>query len=225
MELEHLSLRARLRARPADKLRVWLGLAVGICVPYFTLQHVRLFPSHSVPELAIERGIPFQPELIWAYVSIAALVPLAPALASSRIALLRYAKGLALLCAACFLGFALFPVEGPRPETVPDHGLYAWIVSVDRPSNSMPSLHAGLVVYSILFALRAVRDDVPRRRHHALAIAACVWAALILYSTLATKQHWLLDLPAGAALAWLGHALAWRAAGRVGDPRGALTTG
>lgn len=225
-ELETPGLWARLQAHLPEKLAVWLGLTVGICVPYFTLQRLDLFPLRTVPETALDHWIAFEPALIWPYLSIALLVPLAPALATSRAALGRYAKGLALLCLPCFLAFALYPVLGPRPAAAPGHGLYAWIVSVDRPSNSMPSLHAGLVVYSLLFALRALRGGLSRRARAAVIGAGTAWAALIFYATLATKQHWAVDLPAGALLACCAHALAWRAAGR--DPaRGELplTTG
>ena len=34
-------------------------------------------------------------------------------------------------------------------------------------------------------------------------------------TTLATRQHWAIDLPAGIALAYAAHALAWRSADRV----------
>ena len=48
------------------------------------------------------------------------LVPLAPLLARSRADLSRYASGLTLLCVPSFALFALFPVEGPRPELAPE---------------------------------------------------------------------------------------------------------
>jgi hypothetical protein len=226
LPLDRRRLWARLASHPVEKLAVWLGLAVGICVPYFTLQQISLFPLRTVPETLLDRWVPFQPAFIWPYVSIALLVPLAPALATSREALRRYATGLALLCLPCFVIFAVFPVLGPRPGAVPDHSLYAWIVSVDRPSNSMPSLHAGLVVYSFLFGLRALRGGIPPAAFRAVALTGVCWAALIFYATLATKQHWAWDLPVGALLACGGHALAWRAADRDAARRSLpITTG
>jgi hypothetical protein len=214
VELESVGLRDRLSSCLRPKIAVWLGLAAGICAPYFALQRVEWFPLRAPPVMQIDRAVAFEPGYVWAYLSIALLVPLAPALAASRDALRRYALGLFLLCAPCFAAFALFPVEGPRPPQLPDHGMYRLIVSLDRPTNSMPSLHAGLVVYSLLFGLRVLREALPARRHAAAALIGCAWAVLILYSTLATKQHWALDLPPGAALAAGAHALAWR--GSVG---------
>ncbi len=215
------ALRARAVPHLGAKVRVWLGLAVGICVPYFLLQHAVLWPPQRVPVTPLDGWVAFDPRWVWPYASLALLVPLAPLLALRRSELRRYAVGLALLCAACFATFLLFPVEGPRPA-VPVEGLYGWIVSVDRPSNSLPSLHAGLTVYSLLFGWRVLRDGLQDGGRRRVLAGAWLWGGLILYSTLATKQHWLVDLPAGALVAWGAHALAWRrAADRVVRSEGA----
>jgi membrane-associated phospholipid phosphatase len=208
-------LRERLRAQLPAKIAVWLGLAVGICVPYFTLQRLELFPRREVPVLALDGAIGFEPSWLWAYLSLGLMVPLAPLLATRADELARYARGLALLSLACFAAFLLVPVEGPRPAVPPDHGAYRMLVAVDRPANSFPSLHAGLAVYSLLFAWRALRDDLSLAARRALAAAGGLWVALILYSTLATRQHWAVDLPAGMAVAVAAHMLAWRSADRV----------
>jgi membrane-associated phospholipid phosphatase len=205
---------ARLASCGSLKLAVWLGLTVGICVPYFTLQRLGLEPGPAPPVLAIEEAIPFAPGWIWAYVSLAILVPLAPSLATSRELLLRYARGLALLCGICFVIFFLNPVAGPRPALMPEHALYGFIVSVDRPSNSLPSLHAGLTAYSLLYIWRVLRPDLGGRGRSILGLGTAIWAILILYSTLATKQHWLLDLPAGVLVAWVAHRCAWQGVDR-----------
>lgn len=200
----------RVRVLLPAKIAVWLGLAVGICVPYFGIQALAWLPGRELPATALDRLVPFAPGWIWAYVSLAVLVPLAPLLATSRDELARYATGLAWLCVPCFVVFLLFPVLGPRPELHPESGLYAWIVSVDRPSNSLPSLHAGLAAYSLLYIDRVLGRTLPPRRRLVVCGLATTWGALILYSTLATRQHWALDLPAGVVIAWLAHRIAWR---------------
>jgi membrane-associated phospholipid phosphatase len=209
-------LRNRVRTHVREKIVVLLGLSVGICVPYFTLQRLDTFPPRSLPALPIDGWVSFEPDWIWAYLSIALLVPLAPILAMRKQDLARYAKGLTLLCLACFAAFLFFPVEGPRPEQIAgQHAVYELLVSWDRPSNSLPSLHAGLAVYSLLFVFRVLGPDLGPSGRIALGLAGALWGALILYSTLATRQHWALDLPAGVFLAGAAHALVWRDAGRV----------
>ena len=47
--------RSRLRAQLGLKVTVLLGLAVGTCVPYFTLQRLEAFPLRGVPVLAKKR--------------------------------------------------------------------------------------------------------------------------------------------------------------------------
>lgn len=193
-----------------SKIGVLLGLTVGICVPYFWLQRLELFPLRSLPITPLDHSIPFEPGWIWAYVSIALLVPLAPLLATERDDLRRYCWALTLLCLPCFAIFLLFPVAGPRPEVAPHAGLYSLIASVDRPTNSLPSLHAGLTVLSLLFAHKVLSGALEGPWRAASTLLGAIWGGLILYATLATKQHWLLDLPAGMFLAWGAHALAWR---------------
>ena len=179
--------RARLGREIGAKVTVWLGLAVGICVPYFGLQRVHLFPLRSVPATPLDALVAFDPAWVWAYASLALLVPLGPLLATRREELVRYAIGLAWLCAACFVVFLFFPVEGPRPATLPDDPLYRFVVSQDRPSNSLPSLHAGLTLYSFLFCWRVFGAGLAPRRRAAFVAFAGLWGAAILYATLATK--------------------------------------
>jgi len=90
--------------------------------------------------------------------------------------------------------------------------LYTRIATIDQPINSLPSLHAGLTAYAIFYARRAWADFKPRTLLICL-IVGWVWAALIFYGTLATKQHYLVDLPAGMLVAWLAHRIAWRGSG------------
>lgn len=202
----------RLVAQLPAKIAVWLGLALGICIPYFTLQRLTLLPARMPPASALDRWIGLEPIWIWAYLSLALLVPLAPALATRRDELRRYALGLCALCLPSFAVFLLLPVAGPRPEQAPQHAIYAWLIGVDRPTNSLPSLHAGLTVFSLLFALRVLRPALGRAQRAALGALAWTWGLAILYSTLATKQHWAFDLPPGVLLAFAAHALAWRSA-------------
>lgn len=200
------SLSARLRAVLDGKVRVWLGLAVGICVPYFTLQRVALFSPRSVPETPLDAWIAFDPVWVWPYVSLALLVPLAPALAVTREELARYARGLFWMCALCFTTFLFVPVAGPRPEVLPDHAAYRAIVGIDRPLNSFPSLHAGLTTYSLLFGAWALRGTLAPTARRLVAGGGALWGVAILYATLATKQHWFVDVPAGMAAAIWAHA-------------------
>jgi membrane-associated phospholipid phosphatase len=215
-----IGLRERLAAERPAKTAVLLGLAVGICVPYYLLQRLQVFPLWAPPVTPLDAWIPFDPGSVYAYGSIALLVPLGPLLATRRDELVRYARGLALLCAVCFAAFLFVPVEGPRPAQPPGEGLYGLLVAWDTRQNSFPSLHAGLVVYSLL-CLGRVLGGALRGGRRALGLAlGLLWGALILYATLATRQHWALDLPPGMLLAWACHRWAWRETSPAGRPQG-----
>jgi hypothetical protein len=86
---------------------VLLGLALGICAPYFALQHVSVFPLRTVPITRVDEVVPFEPVWVYAYLSVAFLVPLFPLLAAHRDDLLRFSRGLSLLCVSCFAFFLL----------------------------------------------------------------------------------------------------------------------
>jgi membrane-associated phospholipid phosphatase len=80
------------------------------------------------------------------------------------------------------------------------------IVRLDGTYNAFPSLHAGFLVYTLALGFRLLG-----RRLHPLVVAGIgIWTALILYATLATKQHYVLDLLAGGMIGFVAHGLAWR---------------
>jgi membrane-associated phospholipid phosphatase len=94
---------------------------------------------------------------------------------------------------ACFL---LYPTVASRPARVVGEGFAVWglkfLYDADPPYNCFPSLH---VAHSFVSALATFRV------HRRLGYAAMFAAALVGLSTLYTRQHYLLDVLAGALLA------------------------
>ena len=135
--------------------------------------------------------------MVWVYQSVYLLVSIVPWLSPSATELKRYARGFVLLSSAGFLFFLLLPIQGPRPDAVAADPMFRLLVSYDAPLNSFPSLHVGLSVYTVLFAA----GMLSRRAVAGLSI----WAAAIAFAAIATKQHYAVDLPAGALLAWACH--------------------
>ena len=197
------------RAELALKVRLYLALAVGFQLLYFALQRITIVAPRRFTPTVLDSLVPFQPGWIWVYQSAYLLIPLAPFLALRREELWRYARGFVLLSTAGFLTFLLYPVAGPRPAGVIASGLYGVVTSYDRPLNAFPSLHVALAAYSTMFGARLVRQ-VPSPSGWALVGAGWMWTLLVMYATLATKQHYAIDLPAGLLLAWAAHRVAWR---------------
>jgi len=195
------------------KLIIGLLLAPFFTICYYLPQWVPIFTHRQIPLLGIDRFVPFHPWWIWPYMSMYLLLPLPPIFSIRAAHLRRYSVGMAILFFASCIFFFLMPIAYPRPEMPVDADwLYTRIATIDQPINSLPSLHAGLTAYAIFYARRAWADFKPRTLLICL-IVGWVWAALIFYGTLATKQHYLVDLPAGMLVAWLAHRIAWRGSG------------
>jgi membrane-associated phospholipid phosphatase len=199
----------RLGAELAAKLRLFAGLTVGICVPYFSLQRLVLGAPFVPPASALDAAIPFSPGWVWAYASLFALVPLSALLSRTRADVTAFARALVWLCVPSFAVFALFPSSGPRPAEAHAAGELAWLVAVDTPRNAFPSLHAGLTVLCLLHARRVCGASFPRGARALWDLASLGWGAAIAYGALASKQHWASDLLAGGAL---GALASWWAA-------------
>jgi membrane-associated phospholipid phosphatase len=70
--------------------------------------------------------------------------------------------------------------------------LWQALLTVDRPVNCVPSLH----VANASVCAFALRQEGTEWRY-----GAPVWLALIVLSTLTTKQHFFIDIAAGVLLA------------------------
>ena len=194
----------------------WRGKALMflLLVPLFNLfyflpQWVGWHAPARLPMTAIDLAVPFDAGWVYAYVSMYVMLLIPPLLTTRGGALWRYTVGAAIMFVAAAVVFLLWPVEYPRPALPADgSSMYRVVVTLDRPINSIPSLHAGIVGYTLFYAARALAD-LPRAARRWILIVGAVWSAFILYGTLATKQHYFVDLPPGILLAWVAHRIAW----------------
>jgi membrane-associated phospholipid phosphatase len=187
--------------------KVWLGAVLGVafCGGYFAIQRAPVRDAGTLEPSPLDRAIPFSPGWVWVYQSVYLLFPSAW-LARTRQDLRRYAAGFLLITAVGFAFFLVWPVAAPRPADGPRTGMYGLLVSYDGLTNTFPSLHVALATYAACFAA-SVLDGRARR---ASAVVLSAWVTLIAYATLATKQHYFVDVPAGVLLGWLGHVAATR---------------
>jgi len=195
--------RRRLFAHATLKIGLTIGLALAFGVPYFALQRFPLRAPRTLPLSVVDTSVPFAPGWAVVYQSLYLLMPAIAWMADSADSLRRYARGFLALAAAGFATFLAFPVAGPRPEAAPGAGLYGLLVRYDAPLNTFPSLHVALAAYSLLFGQHLLAGAGLAAR--SLLWPAAGWMAAIAYSTLATKQHYAVDLPAGLLLALLAH--------------------
>ncbi|MBI4483064.1 MAG: phosphatase PAP2 family protein [Acidobacteria bacterium] len=101
--------------------------------------------------------------------------------------------------------FLAYPMEVPRPSLGAEHRFSSWALETvyrfDSTHNALPSLHAGLGLCCCLASFR-IRKSV------GLYFSALL--AVFCISTIAVRQHVVLDLLAGFAVAGAARALAAR---------------
>jgi membrane-associated phospholipid phosphatase len=195
--------------------RTMLASALVSFVPlYFVIGAMTRGRATYVPEIALDRAIPVQPAWMLVYGSLYVFVVILPLLVVRRWEIGRRAmQAFLAVMIVSYVGFLLYPVAAPRPAQMPVGGFLSWTLrlayALDTPYGCFPSLH---VAYSFVSALTCYRV------HKGVGIGAAAWASLIGLSTLFTKQHYAVDVVAGAALALVAYAVFLR-----GVPRELVT--
>ena len=186
---------------------------------YLFLSRNAIIKVHELPMTALDRWAGYQPNpWSWIYESVFLLTGIAPWLIISREQLRRYLTGFAFLSFASFAVFVIFPVASPRPADVEASSFLLFITHIDGPLNAFPSLHAGCLIFNLALIHRLFG----RQLHPLIAAALWIWAGLIFFATLATKQHYAVDLLAGGLLGWAADWLAWKSF--VGGDKAAVKT-
>lgn len=208
-----MNLQDRLLSEWRLKITLLTVATVLLLGPYMLLQRYRMFEPRSLGLTAIDEWAGFTAAWVWVYILQYIQVPLAPLLATTRDQLRKFLIGFAIVAAAAFVVFFVFPVEGPRPSAAQRetaNWLYQLLIAIDRPGNALPSLHVALATYSMCFAHRLHFESTSHRRRRCWLALGWISVALISWSTLATKQHYLVDGLTGFALAVIAHHLVWR---------------
>lgn len=184
--------------------RTLLASTLVSLVPlYFVIGNLTQGWSTYAPEVALDRALSLQPTWMLVYGSLYVFVVLLPLLVVRQQELFRRAmQAYLMVMIVSYVGFVLYPTAAPRPAQVLGDGFSAWSLrlaySLDPPYGCFPSLH---VAYSFVSALTCYRV------HRAVGAAAGLWAALIGVSTLYTKQHYVVDVIAGALAAYVAYVL------------------
>ena len=95
--------------------------------------------------------------------------------------------------------FLLWPTAVPAGAGLEasDVEALAWLKKVDAAGNACPSLHVAFAVFSGMWLERVLKAI---RASWVLRVLNVAWCAGITYATLATKQHVVVDVVAGALL-------------------------
>lgn len=178
---------------------------VGWSALYFAINEGTAGRSVAQPLLPGEAGLPRLTWLYPAYALVYVQVWLPLLLAPTRRRFVTIQVAFALASLVGFTVFLLAPMAYPRPPLevagVFDQ-LLAWEYGSDGPRCTFPSLHVSYA-WTLWLAHRG------RSRSWALGLLAS--AIAVSLATVFLKQHFIVDVPAGMALAWAS----WWAAPRV----------
>ena len=178
----------------AIHLVMTIFLIFGVYQFYFWCQR---HPQGAVRRFknALDERVPYWPVWAWIYSFLyyPAIVYLNWTVSNPR-EFNHMAMSFFVLLAGQMVFFVYFPVETPahwrdinQGRTLSERFLL-FVRRFDAPSNCFPSMHVSVAMLTALHA------------RPALGPLVFLFPALIAFSCIFTKQHYLLDLPAGAAL-------------------------
>jgi membrane-associated phospholipid phosphatase len=176
------------------QLVVSVFLIVGVYQFYFWCQRNSVGPAREL-RLPIDDLIPYRPRWVWIYSFLyyPVIVAINWAVVSSR-QYLYVALSYMLLLGFQMLFFMLLPVATPvewracNTKRGRSERFLAFVQSLDGRSNSFPSMHTSVATLTAL--------------HLWVLFGPAVWLfpLLIGLSCLFTKQHYVVDIPAGVLL-------------------------
>ncbi len=172
-------------------------LIVGVYQFYFWCQRNQLTAPRELP-FRLDEWIPYRPWWVWIYSFLYYPVILyANLTVESPRDFTHLALSYLMLLAFQMVFFLAFPVVTPEswrardaPRSLSERFL-AYVQSLDSRANSFPSMHTSVATLTALHL------------YPNLGAPALAFPVLIGASCLFTKQHYLIDVPAGAVLGWV----------------------
>ena len=206
MDLAERALPPSWYALGAERLmHLWFFKAAGTALfmviffySYFEVLHSPTAVVTLMPLTWVDDWIAFWPPAFYLYASLWVYTALVPALQPSLVKLVAYGGGIGALCLSGLVIFSFFPTAVPYEFSTwfTDPSL-SLLRSLDLAGNACPSLHVATAVFTALAMHPLLRElEAPPWVQQ----ASWLWCALIIYSTMAIKQHVLWDVLAGLAL-------------------------
>lgn len=201
---------------PGSALFIWVFFEA-----YFFLLRYPHAQVTTMPLTWVDSAVPMQ---WWAwipYLSLWFYTCLPPALLPGFRQLLYYGLSVGFTCLVGLVCFYFWPTAVPVVPK-PAEAALAMLEGVDAAGNACPSLHVAIAVFSALWLHGQLKAAEAGR---AWLGVSWLWCLLIVYSTLATKQHVLLDVLAGSLLGGAGGLLSlWQYRRRFADRLDAPST-
>ena len=184
---------------------------------FYLLGHVA-YPVTVMPLTPLDRLVPLTPWALGPYLTLWLYVGVAPGLQRTLGELLAYGAWAGLLCMVGLAIFYRWPTQVPAfafdRSSLPGFGL---LQGIDSAGNACPSMHVAIAMFTAIWV------DVLLRECRAPAVLRgldWLWFAAIAWSTVAIRQHVVIDAVAGAVLGagFAAPSLKWRPGSRARSP-------
>lgn len=190
-----------------NKYPVGFALATFAAALYLTSNHFHIIEPKYLEFSWIDRVVPFLPYSVWVYISEYLFFLAVYITCKDMVNLNKYFYSFLVLQSTSVLIFWLWPTTYPRdlfpvpPDIDP---ITQWVFhalrTTDTPANCCPSLHVSSVYLSSFIFLDDQKKKFP---------FFFLWGTAIAFSTLTTKQHYLIDVSSGFIMAiiayWIFH--------------------
>ena len=158
--------------------------------------------------IGIDEKIPFIPSFIWVYhTMIPVTILTAIFLFQKRDIFLGLIFSFIFASIVMCLFYIFFPSFYPRESFVEISTVSGWLIemtrSIDAPHNTFPSGHVTFAWLLLFF----VNLSQYTRKYSWIKILYFCWAVLVSISTLTLKQHFVVDVVSGIALAAISYYL------------------
>ena len=165
---------------------------------YFWVQRHPAYTPIMMPQTALDLSIPFQPPALLAYVSVWIYIGFGPGLQRTVREFAVYGLWLCGLCISGLTIFYFWPTQVPRVVlAATDFPGFVMLHRIDESSNACPSMHVAVAIFTAVRVDEVLRSmRVPTQ----LRLINLAWFGAIVYSTMAIKQHLLVDVAAGTCL-------------------------
>ena len=199
--------RSRLKLEVCASFLVCCFILLPCEFTFFTIQKRWIaegVPMHNMAT-SLDAHIPFVPWLIWPYWFYFPFLGLAIWIVRNRMELLRTAFGFMSLHFTGFGLYLLYPTVMTRIEIPCDTLSCQWVGAMyvmDPGFGIFPSLHVAMSLFMVLTAFEY---------KSALRWPMTVFFGFIVAATVMVKQHYIIDIPPGFILGYVGHRWAGQA--------------
>lgn len=173
------------------KIRVFCETAVFIIVPYFLLEYFPVFPVHVMSSSAFDDLIQFNDVSMWGYQSLYLYIFIRAFSIQEKNKLMDFACTFTLAAWISFAVFFFYPTLCPRPIVEEASWMYREFIKFEKPLNAFPSMHVSLVLTTFLYTVNDKNTGL------FVKFFGGIWTFWIIFTTLQSKQHVVLDVVGG----------------------------